>query len=69
MRVAKMFKCFEYDIPVVYTSGVLAGATTPVTKAGCIAQINAEGLAGVVMAQLKKKGAPIIIGGEQPRWT
>jgi trimethylamine--corrinoid protein Co-methyltransferase len=61
--VAKMFKCFEYDIPVVYTPGVLAGATTPVTKAGCIAQMNAEGLAGVVMAQLKKKGAPIIIGG------
>jgi trimethylamine--corrinoid protein Co-methyltransferase len=61
--VGKMFKCFEYDIPVVYTPGVLAGGTTPVTKAGCIVQMNAESLAGVVMAQLKKKGAPIIIGG------
>lgn len=61
--VGKMFKCFEYDIPVVYTPGVLAGATTPVTKAGCITLMNAECLAGVVMAQLKKKGAPIIIGG------
>lgn len=61
--VGKMFKCFEYDIPVVYTPGVLAGATTPVTKAGCITLMNAECLAGVVMAQLKKKGAPIIISG------
>ena len=49
--------------PVVYTPGILAGATTPVTKAGCIVQMNAESLAGVVMAQLKKKGAPVIIGG------
>lgn len=61
--VGKMFKCFEYDIPVVYTPGVVAGGTTPVTKAGCITLMNAEGLAGVVLAQLKKKGAPIIIGG------
>ncbi|HZK17731.1 MAG TPA: trimethylamine methyltransferase family protein [Clostridia bacterium] len=61
--VSKMFKCFEYDIPVVYTPGVLAGATTPVTKAGCVTLMNAEGLAGVVLSQLKKKGAPIIIGG------
>lgn len=61
--VGKMFKCVEYDVPVIYTPGVLAGATTPVTKAGCIVQMNAESLAGVVMAQLKKKGAPVIIGG------
>lgn len=61
--VGKMFKCFEYNVPVVYTPGVLAGATTPVTKAGCITLMNAEALAGVVMAQLFKKGSPIIIGG------
>lgn len=61
--VGKMFKCYKYDIPVVYTPGVLSGGTTPVTKAGCIVQMNAESLGGVVMSQLKKKGAPIIIGG------
>lgn len=61
--VGKMFKCFDYNVPVVYTPGVLAGATTPVTKAGCITLMNAEALAGVVMAQLYKKGSPIIIGG------
>ncbi|MDW7674331.1 MAG: trimethylamine methyltransferase family protein [Bacillota bacterium] len=61
--VGKMFACFDHDIPVIYTPGVLAGATTPVTKAGCIVLMNAEALAGVVMAQLYKKGAPVIIGG------
>lgn len=61
--VGKMFACFEYGVPVVYTPGILSGATTPVTKAGTIVLMNAEALAGVVMAQLKQKGAPIIIGG------
>jgi len=61
--VAKMFKALEYGIPVVYTPGVLAGTSTPVTKAGCVTLMNAETLAGVVMSQLKKKGSPVIIGG------
>ncbi|KUO48913.1 MAG: trimethylamine methyltransferase [Desulfitibacter sp. BRH_c19] len=61
--IGKMFKCHEYGIPVVYTPGVVAGATMPVTKAGTIALMNAEALAGVVISQLHVKGAPIIIGG------
>lgn len=61
--IAKMFACIEYGVPVTYVSGVVAGGTTPVTKAGCIAQMNAEALSGLVMAQLKQKGASIIIGG------
>jgi len=61
--LAKMFTCLEYGIPVVYTPGVVAGGTCPVTKAGTIVQMNAESLSGLVIAQLKKKGAPVIIGG------
>lgn len=61
--VEKMFKCFDYGIPVVYVPGVVAGSSTPVTKAGTVVQMNAEALAGVVIAQLYRKGAPIIIGG------
>ncbi|MCO5385730.1 MAG: trimethylamine methyltransferase family protein [Desulfosporosinus sp.] len=53
--MGKMFACFEYGVPVVYTPGVLSGATTPVTKAGTIVLMNAEALAGVVMAQLKQR--------------
>ena len=61
--VAKMFACIEYGIPVIYTPGVVAGGTCPVTKAGTIVQMNAESLSGLLIAQLKKKGAPVIIGG------
>lgn len=61
--VAKMFACLEYGVPVIYTPGVVAGGTTPVTKAGTIVQMNAESLAGLVIAQLKYKGSPVIIGG------
>ncbi|MEL7563447.1 MAG: trimethylamine methyltransferase family protein [Dehalobacterium sp.] len=61
--IAKMFACIECGVPVTYVSGVVAGGTTPVTKAGCIVQMNAEALSGLVMAQLKQKGASIIIGG------
>jgi trimethylamine---corrinoid protein Co-methyltransferase len=61
--VAKMLACIDYNIPVIYTPGVVAGGTCPVTKAGTIVQMNAESLSGLLIAQLKKKGAPIIIGG------
>lgn len=61
--VAKMFSCIEYGIPVIYTPGVVAGGTCPVTKAGTIVQMNAESLSGLLIAQLKKKGAAVIIGG------
>lgn len=61
--ISKMFACLEYGVPVIYTPGVVAGGTTPVTKAGTIVQMNAESLAGLVIAQLKYKGSNIIIGG------
>lgn len=61
--VDKMFACIEEDIPVIYTPGVVAGGTCPVTKAGTIVQMNAENLSGLLIAQLRKKGAPVIIGG------
>jgi trimethylamine--corrinoid protein Co-methyltransferase len=61
--IGKMFKCHEYGVPVVYTPGMLSGATGPMTKAGTITLMNAEALAGVVISQLHIKHAPIIIGG------
>ena len=61
--MAKMFTCIEYGVPVIYTPGVVAGGTCPVTKAGTIVQMNAESLSGLLIAQLKKKGAQVIIGG------
>ena len=60
--VSKVFLCAEKGIPICYTPGDLLGGTTPVTLAGGIVQANAEALSGIVLHQLKKKGAPIISG-------
>ncbi len=50
-------------IPSEFVSMPLAGASAPVTLLGSITQHCAESLAGVVIAQLSRKGAPIIWGG------
>ena len=48
---------------VVVTPFTLAGAMAPVTLAGALAQQNAEALAGLVLTQLVKPGAPFVYGG------
>ncbi|MBE9507874.1 MAG: trimethylamine methyltransferase family protein, partial [Chloroflexi bacterium] len=60
--VRKVFLCAEKGIPICYTPGDSLGATTPVTLAGGIVQANAEALSGIVLHQVKAKGAPIISG-------
>jgi trimethylamine--corrinoid protein Co-methyltransferase len=50
-------------IPSEFVSMPLAGANAPVTLLGSITQHCAESLAGVVIAQLSRKEAPIIWGG------
>ncbi|MFH2132395.1 MAG: trimethylamine methyltransferase family protein [bacterium] len=49
-------------LPVIYTPGLMAGATCPVTIAGAIVQANAEILCGLVIHQLTAPGAPFIFG-------
>lgn len=49
-------------IPVVLSAAPMAGATAPVTLAGMLAQLTAEQLSGVVLTQLVRKGAPLLIG-------
>ena len=41
---------------------MMSGATAPITLAGALAMGNAEALSGIVMHQLRSKGAPIISG-------
>ena len=48
--------------PSVITPFTLAGAMAPVTLAGALAQQNAEALAGIVVSQLARRGAPVIYG-------
>ena len=58
----KLFLCADKRIPITYTPAVLSGASGPVTMAGAIALANAEALSGLVLHQLRSKGAPIISG-------
>ncbi len=48
---------------ICVTPFTLAGAMAPVTLAGALVEQNAEALAGLVMTQVVRKGAPFIYGG------
>lgn len=50
-------------LPVVYTPGMMTGASAPVTLAGALVQANAELLSGLLICQLVREGAPMIYGG------
>ncbi len=50
-------------LPFTYVPVVLRGLNGPVTQAGAVALANAGELAGVVLSQLKREGAPIIVSG------
>jgi trimethylamine--corrinoid protein Co-methyltransferase len=49
--------------PQLISSLSMAGATSPVTLAGSLALQNAEILAGIVLAQLVREGAPVVFAG------
>jgi len=59
----KLLFMAEKGLPTTYTPVVLRGASGPITPAGAVAYANAGELAGLVIAQLKKEGAPIILSG------
>jgi trimethylamine--corrinoid protein Co-methyltransferase len=49
--------------PMVISALAIAGATGPTTLAGSLALQNAEVLAGIVLTQLVREGAPVIYTG------
>ena len=55
--------CVERDIPIEMISAQIAGATGPVTLAGCILQHTVEMLSGLVLIQSIKPGFPTVYGG------
>jgi trimethylamine--corrinoid protein Co-methyltransferase len=61
--VQKLLFATDHGIPFVYTPCPLAGATSPCTLAGTAVQALTESLFGIVLSQLRKPGAPLIIGG------
>jgi trimethylamine--corrinoid protein Co-methyltransferase len=61
--VQKLLFAADNEIPFVYTPCPLAGATSPTTLAGTAVQALTESLFGIVLSQLRKPGASLIIGG------
>lgn len=52
-----------YGQAVIVTPFTLAGAMSPVTLAGTLAQQHAEAMAGIALAQIVRPGAPVMYGG------
>jgi trimethylamine--corrinoid protein Co-methyltransferase len=59
----KLLFLAEKALPCCYIPGATAGAVAPVTVAGSVALRYAGALAGLVIAQLKREGAPILLPG------
>ncbi|MFN8412614.1 MAG: trimethylamine methyltransferase family protein [Anaerolineales bacterium] len=60
--VDKMKIAIDRGLPVIISNYSMSGATTPITPAGTIAVLLAELLAGLVIGQLYKEGAPMLLG-------
>jgi len=58
----KMAASIARGLPVIYSNYGMTGATAPITSAGTLVLLNAELLAGLVLAQLMREGAPVILG-------
>jgi trimethylamine--corrinoid protein Co-methyltransferase len=54
--------CATHGIPVTCASAPIAGATSPATLAGTLAQMHAEALAGVAITQVFAPGAKVLYG-------
>lgn len=60
--VDKLMSCADKGIPVTYPPSPNTGGGGPVTLAGALALGNAECLAGLVVTQLVRPGAPFLYG-------
>ncbi len=60
----KLLYLSERNIPFTYVPVTQGGATAPVTVAGSYIAMNAGVLAGLVLSQLKREGAPFIAPGQ-----
>jgi trimethylamine--corrinoid protein Co-methyltransferase len=60
----KLLFLAEKGLPAMYIPVVMAGTTGPITQPGSVALVYAGVLAGLVLSQLKREGAPFIF----PAW-
>jgi trimethylamine--corrinoid protein Co-methyltransferase len=65
LKVAEMnegiIDAVNAGVPILYSPGPMMGATGPATIAGVLALTTAEVLFGVVLTQLIKSGAPVVL--------
>ena len=61
--IDKLLYSAALGIPLTYFPCNTMGGTGPLSVYGSIVQSNAESLTGLVLTQLKREGAPFIIGG------
>ncbi|HUU52713.1 MAG TPA: trimethylamine methyltransferase family protein [Candidatus Heimdallarchaeota archaeon] len=62
----KLLFLAEKNIPSLYIPSSTEGVTSPITTAGAVALDYAGVLVGLVLSQLKREGAPVIIPGMSP---
>ncbi len=60
--LAKIMIMADKRLPFVYAPGPVEGASAPVTPAGSLVMANAEVLSGITIAQLRRRGTPIVYG-------
>jgi trimethylamine--corrinoid protein Co-methyltransferase len=60
--VERLLFCADHEVPLIYIPTIMPGASGPVTLAGSLALAVAESLAGLVMQQVRRPGAPFIFG-------
>jgi trimethylamine--corrinoid protein Co-methyltransferase len=60
--LAKMMIMADKRLPFVYAPGPVEGASAPVTPAGSLVMANAEILSGITIAQLRRRGTPVVYG-------
>jgi trimethylamine--corrinoid protein Co-methyltransferase len=58
----KLLLMAEAGLPVVHSPAPMMGGTAPVTLAGGLALGTAEALSGLLIQQLKRRGAPFVFG-------
>jgi trimethylamine--corrinoid protein Co-methyltransferase len=58
----KMLDAIERGLPVIFSNYSMAGTTAPITPAGSLSLLNAELLSGLVLCQLARPGASVILG-------
>jgi len=60
--IENLIEFAEAGMPALYSPCPAAGATSPMTLIGTLAQAAAESLTGLVVSQLVRKGTPFIYG-------